>query len=415
MILNKNRTSLKHILLFALFSLLMMSCGSTKLKTHEFPNAFDTSNHPIKYQVKKAYFVDGITADNEFDGARLNNFTKENDSIFVATILPENEPINPSAHYAFRVSSDKKRIINIKLNYPTATHRYWPKLSNDGKNWKPIDSTNFKLIDSAKNAMLTLAIDKNKLWIAAQELNTSTDAKNWAKNLANHKDVRFKTVGKSKLNRDLIALDIYNGEVKKKETIVILSRQHPPEVSGYMAMQAFVEEIVKDNRLANDFRKKYRVLVYPMLNPDGVDLGHWRHNSGGIDMNRDWAYYRQQEIKTIVNNIVDVTNNSKNNVILGIDFHSTQTDLYYTFTDDMHPTIYPFKDYWIKAIDDALPNYTPDDRPYAIGDPISKGWFYLQFKAESITYEIGDETPRDFIKLKAEVAAREMMKLLILK
>jgi len=408
-------SNLKRILFLAAFSLLMISCGSTKLKTHEFPNVFDTSNHPIKYQNKKEYHIDGVTADNLFDGARLNDFTQENDSTFVATILPENEPINSSAYFAFRLSSDTERKIHLKLNYPTATHRYIPKLSNDGKNWKPIDSINFKLIDSSKNALLTLTINQNKLWIAAQELNTSTDAKNWAKDLATHEDVRYKTVGKSKLNRDLIALDIYNGDAKGKEMIVVLSRQHPPEVTGYFAMQAFVEEILKNNRLANDFRKKYRVLVYPMVNPDGVDLGHWRHNTGGVDMNRDWAYYRQSEVKTVVNSIVDLANASKNKVILGLDFHSTQEDLYYSFTDDMHPSIYPFKDYWLQGIDDALPNYTPDDRPYAVGDPISKAWFFLQFNAESITYEIGDETPRDFIKLKAEVAAREMMKLLILK
>jgi len=406
---------LKRISIIPLFSLLMIGCGTTKLKTFEFPNPKDTSNHEIEYQEKKEYNIGEIFADNLFDGARLNDFIQLNDSTFQATILPENEPINDSPYYAFRIWSKEAQKINLQLNYPTTKHRYWPKISTDGKNWKPIDSTYFKLLDSGKNALLTLSVDKNKLWIAAQELNTSTDAKNWAKKISTHKDVRYKTVGKSKLDRDLIALDIYQNEVKNKEMIVILSRQHPPEITGYFAMQSFVDEILKSNRLSNDFRKKYRILIFPMLNPDGVDLGHWRHNTGGIDLNRDWAYYRQTEIKTIVNNIVDTANESKNKVILGLDFHSTQEDLYYTFTDDMHPSIYPFKDYWLQGIDDALPNYSPDDRPYAVGDPISKAWFFLQFNAESITYEIGDETSREFIDLKARIAAREMMKLLIFK
>ena len=405
----------QKLLLFISLAFIVVSCGTGKLKTFEYPNPKDTSNHPIKYQEKTTYTNDGVSADNLFDGARLNQFEKLNDSTFQVTILPENEPINDSPYYAFRIWSEEEQKINLKLNYPTSKHRYVPKVSTDGKNWKPIDSTDFKLLDSGKNALLSLSIDKNKLWIAAQELNTSTDAKNWAKQVATHKDVLYKTVGKSKLDRDLIALDIYQDEVKNKELIVILSRQHPPEVTGYFAMQSFVDEMLKDNRLSNDFRNKYRVLVYPMLNPDGVDLGHWRHNTGGIDLNRDWAYYRQLETNTIVNNIVDTANESKNKVILGLDFHSTQEDLYYTFTDDMHPSIYPFKDYWLGAIDNAIPNYTPDDRPYAVGDPISKAWFFLQFNAESITYEIGDETSREFIDLKAKVAAREMMKLLILK
>ena len=404
------------LIVYLLLIFFISACSSVKLKTFEYPKPVDTSSRVIDYQNKKTYSINDIVfADNQFDGARLNDFTQLNDSTFQATILPENEPINPSPHYAFRIWSKQPQTVYLKLNYPTSTHRYIPKLSANGENWKPIDSVAYQLIDSAKNALLKIKIDSKKLWIAAQELKTSTEATNWAKQIANHKDVRFKIIGKSKLKRNMIALDIYEGNPEGRDIVVVLSRQHPPEVSGYLAMQSFVEELLKDNRLQKDFRNSYRILVFPLLNPDGVDLGHWRHNTGGIDLNRDWAYYKQEEVKTIVNSIVEKANESKSKVILGLDFHSTQEDLYYSFSDEMHSSIYPFKDYWIGAIDNAIPNYTPDDQPFPLSQPISKGWFYKQFNAESLTYEIGDETPRDFIKLKAEVAAREMMKLLILR
>jgi hypothetical protein len=407
---------IQQFLLFTSLSVIVLSCATYKLKTHDFPNVKDTSNKPISYQEKKVYSIDDtFFADNMFDAARLNAFEKVNDSTFQVTILPENEPINDSPHYAFRIWSKNDENISLKLNYPTTTHRYWPKISTDGENWMPIDSANFKLIDNNKNAILDLQLTNKKLWIAAQEIHNSTDAKKWSTSVANYKNVRYSVIGKSKLDRDLIGLDVFEGDPKGKDMIVILSRQHPPEVTGYLAMQAFVKEILGDRRLSKDFLKKYRILIFPMLNPDGVDLGHWRHNTGGIDLNRDWAYYRQNEVKTVVNYIVAAANEHKNKVVLGLDFHSTQEDLYYTFPDNVKSSIYPFKDYWLGAIDTALPDYSPDDRPYAVGDPISKGWFYLQFNAESVTYEIGDETPRDFIKLKAEIAAREMMKLLILK
>ncbi len=410
---------MKNIVKFSLFLFLtstIIGCGNYKLKTFELPNQKDTSTREIDYQEKKTYTVDEMVfVDNEFEAARLNDFSKQNDSTYQVTILPENEPINNSPYYAFRIWSKESKNVNVQLSYPTTTHRYWPKISIDGKNWKPIDSTNFSLFNGDSIANLRLTINENKLWVAAQEIHTSKDAKNWATKIATHKDVRYRVIGKSKENRDLIELDIYDSDLKNKELIVILSRQHPPELTGYFAMQAFVSEILKDTKLSNGFRNKYRILVYPMVNPDGVDLGHWRHNTGGIDLNRDWAYYRQIEVNTIVNTIIDIANNSKNKVILGLDFHSTQEDLYYSFTDEIHSVIYPFKDYWMFGIDSAIEDYTPNDQPFAIGDPISKAWFYNQFKAESITYEIGDETPRNFIKLKAEVAAREMMKLLILK
>jgi len=413
---SRNQNWINSLLFNALLIFFMSACSSTKLKTFEFPKPVDTSSRVINYQDKKMYSInDTIFADNQFDGARLNNFTQLNDSTFQVTILPENEPINQSPHYAFRIWSKQPQAVYVKLNYPTSKHRYIPKLSIDGQHWKPIDSVNYVLIDSAKNALLKLDIDANKLWVSAQEIKTSAEATNWSKQVANHKDVNFQTIGKSKLKRDLVGLDIYNGDKKDKDIIVVLSRQHPPEVTGYLAMQSFVEEILKEDRLQKDFRKKYRILVFPLLNPDGVDLGHWRHNAGGIDLNRDWGYYRQEEVQTIVNSIVDKANESKNKVILGLDFHSTQEDLYYSFSDDMHSVIYPFKDYWMGGIDDAIPNYKPDDQPFPLSSPISKGWFFKQFNAESLTYEIGDETPRNFIDLKARVAAREMMKLLILR
>ncbi|NNF22220.1 MAG: hypothetical protein HKN67_09770, partial [Saprospiraceae bacterium] len=169
------------------------------------------------------------------------------------------------------------------------------------------------------------------------------------------------------------------------------------------------------NPLSNAFRRKFRILVYPLMNPDGVDLGHWRHNAGGIDLNRDWAKYAQDEVRVVANHIVHTTKKDKNSVILGLDFHSTQEDVYYTLTNNRQSEIFNFKDYWIYGIDSAFPEYTPDDQPYDLNQAITKGWFYLEFDAEGITYEVGDETPRSFVKQKAKVAADEMMKLLILR
>lgn len=383
---------------------------------YPFPDPVDTRSREITPQEKKTYTTAyGVSADNEYDGARLNNFEAVNDSIFKATITPENFPINHSAYFSLRIWAEEEKDIELELHYTKHRHRYWPKLSKDRKTWMQIDSSAFDTLKAPNIATLKLKIGPEKLYVSGQELLTSDDVKEWSHGIASKPNVKYSSVGKSKLGRDMQYLDICQGEAKGKDAIVVIGRQHPPEVTGHFAMESFVEEIMEDNYLSNAFRKKFRILVYPLMNPDGVDLGHWRHNAGGIDLNRDWQDYHQEEIRVVANHIVKTTKKGKNKVLFGIDFHSTQKDLYYTLPADYNPNVKGLKDLWLQGIDENFPDYTPDDRPGALNNPISKGWFYVQLEAEAITYEIGDETPRDFIREKGRVAARELMQLLVLR
>jgi len=382
---------------------------------HVFPQPVDTKDHPIEMQVHKTYSVNGIHADNEFAGARLNNFEAINDSTFNATISPENFPINISAYYGMRLKADTPRAVTIELHYTKHEHRYVPKVSSDGVLWRALEASEYDTIQAPNICAIRLNLTSEPLFLCGQELMASPHITAWSKKQSAHADVKMSVVGKSKLGRDMLHLDIANGESREKETIVIVSRQHPPEVTGYMAMEAFVEEILKDNPISNAFRSKYRVMVFPLMNPDGVDEGHWRHNAGGIDMNRDWSEYNQPENRLIANYIVKTTNTDKNKVIIGLDFHSTQNDVFYTLPHNRPSSIFPFKDLWLEGMEQSIIDYQANDEPGDMHAPITKFWFYLQFGAEGITYEVGDEVPRVFIKEKAITAAQEMMQLLVLR
>ncbi|MEL6394100.1 MAG: M14 family metallopeptidase, partial [Bacteroidota bacterium] len=369
-------------------------------KPYNFPQAVDTTDKPVNLQEKKTYsLLDGtMLVDNQFDGARLNDFRQIEDGVFEAIILPENEPINSSPWYAFSLESSIPRNIELRLSYPTAEHRYPPKLSLDGQNWIPIDSTQY-LEQYGDSTGLAVSIDLpsgQKIYIAAQEIISSSDVYQWCNKLAINSSVVYDTIGQSLLGRPLPVLEINEGETKDKPALVFLSRQHPPEVTGFMCFQAFIEELLSDPR-ADDFFSAYRVLVFPLINPDGVDLGHWRHNAGGIDLNRDWAYYHQPETRQVADYIVRSTRKGKNQVLLGLDFHSTWYDVYYTMREDQGTSVLPdFKRNWLQAIETELGNgYQINEKPGVIGRPISARWFFVQFGAEGITYEIGDNTERD--------------------
>ena len=407
---------MKHLLLLSAVLFFFSSCKTSyEAKTYDFPKPVDTKTKAIELQEKKVYQItsQNVFADNLFDGARLNNFEAISKDHFRATISPENFPINASAYYAFRIWSNEKKSVVLELNYTKHQHRYHPKISYDGKNWELLDSNLVKLSNDSINAILNIDLSKDTLWIAGQEVQSSSDVKAWINEKEVHPDVYVSSIGKSKMDKDLWAMDIHNGVIEKKEIIVILGRQHPPEVTGYFAMQAFIDEILADHKLAQDFRQKYRILVIPMINPDGVDLGHWRHNQGGVDLNRDWAYYHQPENRQVADYIVRQVGEQKSKVIFGLDFHSTFHDVYYTMRET--PKEIPeLKDYWLWSVSEAL-GEEKHEKPSNIGGPVSKNWIFTQFGAMGITYEIGDNTPRPFIFEKGKISARELMKLLIFK
>ena len=130
-----------------------------------------------------------------------------------------------------------------------------------------------------------------------------------------------------------------------------------------------MQTVLNSSELSQEFLKKYHVIALPIMNPDGVDLGHWRHNAGGVDLNRDWSVYNQPEIKQVVKFISKSLKKYKSKLILGIDFHSTWYDVFYTNSvKEGH-----FTDEWFTAIEDHMEGYKVNEKPGNSLKPVSKG------------------------------------------
>jgi hypothetical protein len=402
------------------FLCLLMACN-TGAKRYTFPVDVDTRTKPIKLQEKKNYVFsdEGLTFDNLFAGARLNGVGKLEDSVYEVKIEAENEPINPSPWYAFRVQAERSQQLVVRMQYPeNVRHRYFPKMSRDRKLWMPLDSGAVVVHPDKTGADITFSLAAGEtIFLAGQEVINSLDVADWQKNLASrHADVIHTFVaGESTLGRDLPAFAIHSGEMDNRPTIVLLSRQHPPEVTGFLCLQAFLDGILEHPQ-REAFLSKYQILVYPLLNPDGVDLGHWRHGAGGIDGNRDWAKYRQPEARQIANSVVRLMKEKESRVVLGMDFHSTYRDVYYTHEEEVQPpsALPGFKDAWLQDIEDAIGgNFLINEDPGLVGKPTTMSWFRTQFGAEGITYEIGDGTDRDFVRQKGLVSANALIGVLL--
>jgi len=406
-----------------LLTILLWSCNREKQWEGQEPvKKVNTESLPIQLQHKGVFDLgDGLFVSNSFEGARLNGVVRNNDTLVTALITPENSPINMSPWYAFKLWSETPRTLYLKLTYPeSASHRYRPKLSTDGLNWSEIDTssiqtTRMKIEEEMVDKELTmkLSIGKDTLWISAQELLTNTHVEQWISELETNSYVERSSIGESHEGRPIHLLKI--GESDDQKMIMVLSRQHPPEIPVFLAMQAFVEILCAPTELAETFRRQYNVYVVPMANPDGVFHGHWRHNRGGVDLNRDWQDFNQPETSAIRDFMKQKTNEDKGKFYFSVDFHSTFEDIYYTIDPQLKGNLPGLVPELIEATGQELPGYTPNVRPNSSEEAriTSTSFLFYEMGAEALTYEIGDGTPRDFIRRKGEVTATKLMELLL--
>ena len=317
-----------------------------------------------------------------------------------------------------------KKEISVKLTYPEfAKHRYSPLISKNGLKWKPLKEKYITEEEKGtgevgpesrpKRIVMRLKVGKKPVWISAQELQTSKHVFRWIDKIAKKSFIQTEVIGKSREGRPLKMLRI--GKKDSDKMMIVISRQHPPEVTGYFAMQAFVEKLADNSKLSKQFRKDWSIYVIPLMNPDGVDEGHWRHNAGGIDLNRDWTQFNQPEDLAVSEFIKKRERETGGKFYFGIDFHSTWDDIYYPmekeFTGNMPNLVWD----WLENIKKNIPNYEPNIRANKKPEPaiVSRNYFFISHGMEAIVFEIGDNTSRKFIKKKGKVGAVELMKLML--
>ena len=379
-----------------------------------------TVSRPVQRQWKGVFSQKGddVFFRNDFQGGRLNGMVKLNDTLYTALITSENTPVNSSPWYAFKVWAGTTKVITLKLTYQQGSrHRYPPKISEDGKLWTAVEPGDVKKVfeeDSLPGEyQFKLKVGKDTTWIAAQELFTSKHANAWLDELRKKPKSSSEIIGYSRLGKPLTVVKM--GNPKSKKRILVIGRQHPPEVTGQYAMKAFVETLNAGTALSDKFLKEYLVYVIPLMNPDGVDNGNWRHNDGGIDLNRDWDAFNQPESSAVRDFLKKEIADRGNQLIFSIDFHSTQDDIYYRVDPKMKGNMPNLISDWLTKTQEQIPGYVPNVKSlYNGGGTFTAfSYFFKQYGTESLVYEIGDNTPRDFIKHKGEISAEILMNLLL--
>ncbi|REL27292.1 zinc carboxypeptidase [Thalassotalea euphylliae] len=367
--------------------------------------SLETTNSNVASSNEQACDFGDVKLLADFPTSRMDECRRVGTRNFEILLKPENRPINSSPWYAFRAVAEQPTTINITMKVDGDVHRYLPKLSTDLKAWSLIDYQ-----DNGDLRSFSIDATAKPSYIAGQEIIDNQYYVDWAKKLQAMTDISHEVLGKSIQNRPIYKLE---SKAETNQWLVLLGRMHPPELTGALALFPFVETLLADNALANEFRRQYNILLIPNINPDGVYAGNWRHNMNGVDLNRDWNKFKQPEVQQIDAYLEQLVADGQK-IVFAVDFHSTRRDIFYTMPSDYGVENPYFVEHWLGELDRQMPEFDviqkPGNNPNA---GVSKQYFADKFGVHAITYEMGDNTDRKFITRIADKAASTLMSVML--
>ncbi|WP_375548037.1 M14 family metallopeptidase [Oceanicaulis alexandrii] len=334
------------------------------------------------------------------------------DSAFELVVIPEDPDINPSPWYAFDLHAERAGEARVALDYPEYRHRYQPRVELEGGHWAALPEDAVIVSEDRQRATLTVDIAPGATRIGAQEVISLADRADWRATFAERTGMSRSVIGESRQGRPIEALS-RPAASPEAPLIIILGGQHPPEVPGVLGLRAFLDALF-EREVNSSVLDGYQWLILPDLNPDGIEHGHWRHNTGGLDLNRDWGPFTQPETAAAFAAIeAQITDGHAPYLLL--DFHATRRDVLYTPPDAAALTPFAFSEDWIAVIEEEWDSETPafDRGPsHNVGMPTSKTWFADTYAAPGVTVEYGDNTDRDRITNLSQTAARALVRYL---
>lgn len=112
--------------------------------------------------------------------------------------------------------------------------------------------------------------------------------------------------------------------VKGKRIMVVMARVHPGESNSSFTLKGFLDEFLEDTFASKFLRDHFFMIIIPMMNPDGVSMGHSRTSFAGQDLNQTWAkpdrylhpevYYIKKILKRL---------SKDNELVFAIDVHGS--------------------------------------------------------------------------------------------
>ncbi|WP_416909266.1 MAG: M14 family metallopeptidase [Polymorphobacter sp.] len=344
----------------------------------------------------------GLSVHAGFERAALAACTIGDDGHVHATIRAEAQPINPSPWYGMVIASQRPGETLLTLHYEGGKHRYQPWLATENAAPVRLEAARLAVAPDRTSATLRLPPAAASL-VIAQPPETIEGVLAPFEARVRSGQLSRSTAGYS---LDRRPLPVYHHRpAGARGTIVILTRQHPPETTGPQAFATFTDVLLGDSAPARALRQRHALMILPLVNPDGFAHGHWRQNRGGKDLNRDWGPFTQPETTALARAMEAEAKHAP--ILAVIDFHSTFRDVVYAPPLPDGPDL--GQAMLAGIADDLAREEVRIDRAHNPGNGVLKSWAKDQFGVGALTWEVGDDSPPERTAALAEAAARALI------
>lgn len=272
--------------------------------------------------------VDGITFDSDYDNGSIQSVAAAGDGEFDLGLYTDQGVLGPYTYwFRFTMTGVAGRSITLNINH-TQSPRPFIKVG-EGE-WRRTTSSE---APNTSTLMFDFGAEENEAEVAFfhplgyEESFTETKAIADASPYASHE-----VIGQSFQNRDMIMVTVDDAAFpdEGKHRVWVHSRAHAAEVTSTHVMLGWLEQITEDSQMGRTLRKNCIFNIVPLLNVDGVFLGHTRWDAQGEDPERQWCSVVLPEVANMKDQI-DPFMAGGNPIEVALNLHSTQGNYTDTF------------------------------------------------------------------------------------
>lgn len=248
---------------------------------------FQYEAEPIPPPQKITRTLQGIEFTSDYDNGSLLDIQDAGANTFNATLYTESGELGTRKYwFRFRMSGVAGRTLTINIDH-SSNPRPVVRV-NDGR-WRRMTSTE---APSSSRIVLVFLSTENFAEVAFFfPLGFQETYDTVSEIVRDCDDATTESIGVSFQGRPLWMARVTERFVPDtdKRRVWMHSRAHAGEATAVHVMTGFLRQVAENSPLGRHLRRHCIFNVVPLVNCDGVYLGHTRWDSQGIDPERQWA------------------------------------------------------------------------------------------------------------------------------